>query len=223
MDAAGGHGRPQIHLNASFRGSSGMTTAEHHQAGKVKHKPTPSKKWLRENYDYNASLGKLARKATAEKGCRNPYETTQGKAKKRRLILLVGNSEYKHARLVWAWHNDDPGPFQVDHIDGETTNDRIENLRLATNSQNNANKKHYKGYRLTKTGRFFVDVMKGGKHYRGGTYTKEEDAIRVANALRKALHGEFAITQIRIPSEFSKAKAMTQMPLFDSSARTRNT
>lgn len=189
------------------------TPIEYHQAGRVQHKTTPSREWLRANYDYDVSRGVIVRRPKSETGCKSPYTTIQGKSRKVRRIVVIKAQKFKHSRIVWAWHHDDPKDLQIDHIDGDTLNDRIENLRLATNSQNNANKKGYRGYQ--KKGRGFeVNVMKNQKNHYGGYYSREEDAAKAASALRKALHGEFSDTRATKPSEMLRNKTVIQMPLF---------
>lgn len=49
-------------------------------------------------------------------------------------------------RVAWAlYHNELPDPhLEIDHIDGNPSNNRIENLRLVTQSENLRNKNPYK-------------------------------------------------------------------------------
>jgi hypothetical protein len=59
--------------------------------------------------------------------------------------LSVSINRRKHSvhRVVWQMFNGPiPAGYQIDHINGISTDNRIENLRLATNSQNGMNKGH---------------------------------------------------------------------------------
>ena len=71
--------------------------------------------------------------------------------------------------------------IQIDHINQDPNDNRLENLRTCNNRQNQQNKKHYrnkevKGYAITKSGTFqayYVDV--NGKLI-SKCFKKEEDA-----------------------------------------------
>jgi len=45
--------------------------------------------------------------------------------------------KYLAHRVVWALHYGDPGDLVVDHINGDTSDNRIENLQAITEDQNN--------------------------------------------------------------------------------------
>lgn len=54
--------------------------------------------------------------------------------------IRVNGVSYKRHRIVWCFFNGDPGEMEVDHINGVKNDDRIENLRLATRTQNQYNR-----------------------------------------------------------------------------------
>lgn len=53
----------------------------------------------------------------------------------------IGKPQYRIHQLVWAYHNADAiqVPYEIDHIDGDRTNNRIENLRLVLPHENSQN------------------------------------------------------------------------------------
>ena len=73
----------------------------------------------------------------------------------------------------------DPGNSTIDHIDNDKTNNRLENLRLADQTEQNYNKRQKpKGYRWDeRRKRFIVFITIKGKYHHLGCYREEEDAI----------------------------------------------
>ena len=104
---------------------------------------------------------------------------------------------YAVHRLVWVMHGNDPVPF-VDHINGDVLDNRIENLRAATHSQNcmnrrqrSDNKSGIKGV-MRKKDKWYGCVTLNYKVYPAGYFDRKEDAAAAVDKLRKELHGEFA-------------------------------
>lgn len=94
---------------------------------------------------------------------------------------------------VWPEH-------QVDHEDLDRRNNRIANLREATNSANmmNGSKRRdntsgHKGVSWSKQRqKWVVTVSANKKPYHGGFHARLEDAVEARAELAARLHGEFA-------------------------------
>lgn len=119
--------------------------------------------------------------------------------------ISVGGKQYTAHRLAWLYVHGEWPKAQLDHIDGDPTNNQISNLREATHSQNRVNAS---AYSLSKTGirgvhfhhgtkRFRVQLMRDGRSYHGGYFLRVEAAEAAAHNLAKKLHGEFACTDRR--------------------------
>jgi HNH endonuclease len=113
--------------------------------------------------------------------------------------ICIDHKLYRTHRLVWAYHNG-PTPHQIDHINGDAFDNRIENLRECTLSQNQYNRKIAKqnksgvkgiGWCKQKQkwrGRMIVD----GKEHHIGFFDSIEDAEKAVQEKRALLHGIFA-------------------------------
>ena len=95
-----------------------------------------------------------------------------------------------------------PKGMQVDHINGDPLDNRKENLRICTRSENCRNRKvrsnsrsGYKGVEIKSSGRFQAYIgnpnMKS-RHIKLGTYDTPEEAARAYDKKAIQLHGEFA-------------------------------
>lgn len=55
--------------------------------------------------------------------------------------IMMGKKHYKMHRLIWImFYGDIPDNIIIDHIDRDIQNNKIQNLRLATKSENNRNR-----------------------------------------------------------------------------------
>ena len=93
---------------------------------------------IQQNYDYDDHSGKLVNKRTgkAVKG-----KKVTGREYMAFRIRFLGRwmEVYMH-RAVWAWHNGCFPTMQIDHIDLDPTNNKIDNLREVTQSENMRNR-----------------------------------------------------------------------------------
>ena len=97
-------------------------------------------------------------------------------------------SLYMHRFLVGV-----PG-LTVDHINGDKLDNRRSNLRLATNAEQQQNKRARKdsttgrrGVYHTPYGKFYVQVTIGGVVHHGGHHSTLDEADLAAHALRAKL------------------------------------
>jgi len=160
-------------------------------------KPLPSQQELQEWFDYrdgnlywkktNAYCVKVGDKA----GCVNT-NTQTGKQ-----YIQVGfkRKYYSIHRLIWVWHGNSLEPNQdIDHIDGNSLNNRIENLRPTSHKQNSENRKGanknsktgIKGvHKHKETRKWKAHICHNGKDIHLGYYVNKDDAIAARIAAEK--------------------------------------
>lgn len=108
---------------------------------------------------------------------------------------------YQAHRLAWLFVYGCWPKYEVDHINGVRNDNRINNLRDATKSQNQHNRKRWskktssrhKGVCFHKaTGKWVADIQCNHKRVHLGLFVSEEDAAKAYKLAAIKLHGEFA-------------------------------
>ena len=108
--------------------------------------------------------------------------------------IQIGGTKYAASRLAWLIvHNEDPKEFTIDHKDRNRENNRITNLRKATQAKQNKNKSTCKGYSITgtKTVRYQARIKTNGVSRNLGCYDTPEEARAVYLAAKIEEHKEF--------------------------------
>lgn len=124
----------------------------------------------------------------------------------RRWIVKFKSQLYLAYRIVfYLTYEKDPLDFQVDHINGDSSDNRIENLRLATSQQNcsarvKTRKKNgqkpsrYRGVKWdTERKKWKAYITYENKRIELGRFKTEEDAAFAYDKASKKLNQEFAI------------------------------
>lgn len=119
------------------------------------------------------------------------------KANNYRRIRIDGGL-YREHRLVWLYFYGEL-PRMLDHIDGDGTNNRISNLRIANHVTNGYNRKAnknnttgYKNISRRKDGKYQVSFFIEGRTRHCRSFESLDDAVLYSIETRKKVHGEYA-------------------------------
>lgn len=110
--------------------------------------------------------------------------------------ICIDGKRYEAHRLVWLIVKGVWPTHQIDHIDGDNTNNRIENLRDVTNRENCLNQKlhvtnssgHVGVSYHKKQKRWTAQIIVHGKTIRLGSFKQFEDAVAARQAAQQQ-HG----------------------------------
>jgi len=117
-----------------------------------------------------------------------------------RYCYINRKTAYLH-RVLWVLHNGGiPSGMEIDHINGDPSDNRIENLRLCGRSENCQNTKvrsdnssGFKGVFWDKHSRSWrASVWKDKKKHDLGRFGFLSEAAMVAAKARAEIHGKFA-------------------------------
>lgn len=113
--------------------------------------------------------------------------------------ICIGRKRFQSHRVAWALHHGSWPKDQIDHINGIKTDNRICNLREASNSQNGknlglskANTSGVKGVSFEKyTNRWKASIRVNGKMISIGRFDKIENAIEARKVTEKKYFQEW--------------------------------
>lgn len=98
--------------------------------------------WLKEHLSYNKETGVFTWIKSPGGGVKKDTETGCKNARNYILIGIKGKVFYAH-RLAWLLTYGVWPECEIDHINKDSSDNRIANLRLATRIQNNQNRKKF--------------------------------------------------------------------------------
>lgn len=159
--------------------------------------------WMAESFDVFPDTGTMIWKATPKgkkhllgKQAGSPTVPVRGKSYMR---LRRSRVSMHRGWLIFLWVHRHWPTDCLDHRDGNSLNDAIDNLREATVTQNAWNHKDHArrmdlpmGVYLARSGRFQAEISCHKKRLYLGTFNTPDDARAVYLVKRKELFGEFA-------------------------------
>jgi hypothetical protein len=114
--------------------------------------------------------------------------------------LTLNRKRYKRSRVVFLLYHGHLPKMEIDHKDMNRANDHPENLRLATDEQNGANRIKQQNNKSGLKGVFWfkrdnlwtAQIAFRGKSFYLGYFKTREAAAAAYQEAAKRLHGEFA-------------------------------
>ncbi|WP_425517822.1 HNH endonuclease [Stenotrophomonas geniculata] len=157
-------------------------------------KPLPSVNLLREYLDYSSETGVFVWRKNRRKVAAGSVAGSVGTHGY--LLIRLKGIKYRAHRLAWKYvHGTEPELF-IDHINGDCLDNRICNLRLATQAQNQQNHKRHRSNtsgcagvtRCRKTGRWIAKIRLNGKRICVGRYESLHEAGEAYREAKRTLH-----------------------------------
>lgn len=150
---------------------------------------------LRELFEYDAATGVVTRKITV--GRRGPAGAIVGcLTQKGYLSVRIDGRFFLLHRVIFMYVHGRMPAAQIDHINGIKTDNRIANLREATEPENSQNVKAHRdsssgllGVSWREShGKWRASIGVDGVHKHLGYFDSKEDAYRAYKAAKRELH-----------------------------------
>ena len=158
-------------------------------ATKQRKHPLPDPIELRKRFHYDPVTGKIYRKWKS--GWKEVFRGHNGEYLDGRIDYVM----HRAHRVAWALHTGVWPEGDIDHIDGDGTNNRWVNMREVTAEENSHNMKKFSTNSSGVTGvskykgrnKWAASIYVGGRDINLGSYASKKDAV----AARKAAEAEY--------------------------------
>ena len=112
------------------------------------------------------------------------------------IVIGLSGKRYKAHRLSWLYCYGEFPPSQIDHINRVKSDNRIANLRLATNAENKQNTSKQRNntsgctgvYFQKNGGKWIAYIKLNNRQIYLGIYNTKEEAILARSSAKKGLH-----------------------------------
>ena len=147
---------------------------------------------MRKTYHYDSDTGALTYKARP----RTREGAPVGRLDRDGYIkVMLKTKMYMAHRIVWMMHTGAEPAGELDHINGDKQDNRIENLRIATRVQNswNRNRSHaLRKVRRNAHGRFIAQIRRLKKTFKLGDFETLDDANTAYELASILLYKDFS-------------------------------
>ena len=163
----------------------------------------PHPEYLRAILSYNSTTGDLFWQHREDRDCQWNTRWAGKKAgyinSKGYIYVNIDKKRYLSHRIIWALVHGNWPKNQIDHIDGNPSNNRLENLREATNQENNRNKSLQKNNTSDVTGvswnkkvqKWVARIATDRKDHHIGVFDNKDDAIAARKDAEVVMFKEF--------------------------------
>jgi len=161
---------------------------------------------IKEFIDYNPNTGAMTWKKVLSNRTKAGAKCGANIDSKGYARVCFDGKQYRAHRVAWAlFYNEEPRN-QVDHINGNRLDNRISNLRLATNTQNSRNANISKNNTSGVTGvtyytaaqKWMAQIMVDRKNVYLGIFLAKEDAIKARKQAEDSYFGQFAKKDVNL-------------------------
>lgn len=166
---------------------------------RVKYRELPTKERLIELYTYCPDTGIFKRACDRKRW--KAGQVCGTKSVDGYININVDGRIFRAHRLAWVYMTGDRLETGIDHINGDRSDNRWSNLRLANQSSNlcnrgkqSNNKSGKKGVFSNGKGKYFAAAQFNGSRIRIGPYETTEEAHKAYKELSAKLHGDFSNT-----------------------------
>jgi hypothetical protein len=180
--------------------------------GHIRYNIMPSQEYLQECFEYDEDTGILTWKVRPLHHFENSHSMNVSNAqfpgkkilnnKKGYYVVKIKGKYYQVNRIVWKLLKGTEPENIIDHIDGDSLNNKIGNLREASNSENSRNVKFNKTNKLgvkgvcQKCNKYQAQISYDGEVHSLGFYDTVEEASLVYQIASLKHHGEFSTVNV---------------------------
>jgi hypothetical protein len=155
---------------------------------------------IREFIDYNPETGAMTWKKVMSNRTKAGSPCGANIDSKGYSRVCFDGKQYRAHRVAWAIFYGEEPVQQIDHINGNRTDNRIANLRIATNTENSRNCKISKNNTSGVTGvtyhgvanKWLAQITVNRKNVYLGIFANKEDAIKTRKHAESLYFGGFA-------------------------------